>query len=117
MERDQRRADRILEGAPVGVVLSVVDDASQVFGFCCGRDAPPADRDQAYAEAEAGGRLPCSYALCPVWAAAEEWDEGVGRLFGAPERPETEVEDGSVQVGAEKPSQEEVRELFGLEVT
>lgn len=116
MERDQAKADRILEGAPVGVVLSAVDDTSQVFGFCCGTDDPPTDRDAAYAAAEAGGRLPCHHSLCPIWAAAEEWDEGLERLFGAPERPETEARDGSVQVGAEAASDAEIQEALGLEV-
>ena len=81
MELDQQRADRLLEGAPVGVVVSSVNDASTYHGFCAGEDPPPPDVDAAYDRAATGEvRLPRSYACCPIYAAAAEWD-AVSRLM------------------------------------
>lgn len=115
-ERDEKRADRILEGTPTGVVVSPVDDASTFWGFCCGVDEP-VDPEIAYARAEAGeARLPCTYSCCPIYAAAREWNEMQERLFGEPQRPETELveEDGSVKVGEEAVEESDIRELIGL---
>lgn len=77
MELDQKRADRILEGAPVGEFISAKDDPHTYFGWCAGDGQPVADPDQ----------IANHYTSCPIFQAAKEWDF-VERLFGAPERPE-----------------------------
>jgi hypothetical protein len=77
MEADHKRADRILEGAPIGVVLSMREDPSMVFGFCLGDDDCPSHPDE-----QRGGRIPRHYLACPIYAADKEIEEASKRLFG-----------------------------------
>jgi hypothetical protein len=77
MEADHARADRILEGAPIGVVLSMHEDPSMVFGFCLGDDAPATNADE-----QRGGRIPRHYTACPIYAADKDIEEASKRLFG-----------------------------------
>jgi hypothetical protein len=76
MERDQERADPIMEGAPVGVIISARDDASTFFAWCTGDGEPTTDPD----------RPTMHHSACPIFAAEKEWNE-VERLFGPVERP------------------------------
>lgn len=66
MERDAARADRILEGAPVGVFLSVKDDPSTILHFCCGTQAPSPDPD---------GEPVAHFSSCPVYLADHEIEQ------------------------------------------
>lgn len=71
MERDQRRADPVMEGSPVGVVVSARKDPSTFFAWCTGTGEPTLDPD-----------VPAMhYSACPVFAAEKEWNE-IERLFG-----------------------------------
>lgn len=101
MERDQARQDRILEGAPVGVVISGRDDPSTLFGFCCGTGAPQTSPD---------GPLTAHYTCCPIFAADREWDELQRRLFGSAERPNLEFE--REEVSYEEEDMFDIRELI-----
>src|SRR5438477_9807787 len=76
MARDAERVDKLMEGAPVGVVVSARDDPSVFFGFCCGTGSPTTDPD----------RLVQHYSACPIFAADREWSEGM-RLFERSETP------------------------------
>lgn len=62
MERDQARADRILEGAPVGVYVKAREDPSTLFNFCCGTAPPSPHPDQVVAH----------HTSCPIFAADRE---------------------------------------------
>lgn len=77
MERDAARADRILEGAPVGVFLTVKDDPSTIQHFCCGTQAPSPNPD---------GEPVAHFSSCPVYLADGEI-ESAQRAFAlkAPE--------------------------------
>jgi hypothetical protein len=77
MRADQERADSILEGAPIGVVLTMRDDPSMVFGFCLGDEAPVSHPDE-----QRGGRIPRHYTACPIYAADKEIEQVSKRLFG-----------------------------------
>lgn len=77
MERDAQRADPILEGAPVGVNLTMRGDPSMVFGFCLGDDMPARHADE-----QRGDRIPRHYTACPIYAADKEIEEASKRLFG-----------------------------------
>lgn len=84
MERDQARADRILEGAPVGVFVSIKDDLGTLLNFCCGAGPPMTDPDD-MANREFGQG---HYTGCPIWAADREVGQAE-RMFPF-ERPEPE---------------------------
>lgn len=76
MQRDAERADPIMEGAPVGIVITARDDPSVFFGFCCGTGMPTNDPD----------KLVQHYSACPIYAADSEWERGK-RLFAASATP------------------------------
>lgn len=80
MERDQARADPVMEGSPVGVVVSARKDPSTFFGFCTAEGAPTTDPD----------RLAAHYTACPIFAAEREWN-AIERLFGEVRRPDPEA--------------------------
>lgn len=99
MERDARRADPILEGAPVGVFISAREDPSTLRFLCCGRDAPSLSPDAEPVR---------HYTSCPVWAAGQELD-AAERAFAPASRPEPrEGEEADVRVlsGAEMTPEE-----------
>lgn len=81
MERDQARADPILEGAPVGVFISERDDPSTYHNLCAGAGAPVLSPDELPWRAFGQGH----YSACPIFAAALEIRE-TERLF-APSVP------------------------------
>lgn len=82
MERDQARADRILEGAPVGVFVKASEDPHTYFNFCAGDGLPTTDPDV----------WTKHYSSCPVYAASVEWN-GMQRVFGEVKpRPNLDVE-------------------------
>jgi hypothetical protein len=64
MERDSRRADRILEGSPVGVFVSAENDPKTLANFCFGTAAPTPDPDTVVSH----------HTSCPVWIAGKEID-------------------------------------------
>lgn len=70
MEADSKRADPILEGAPIGVFISAKDDPTTLAAFCFGTAQPQPDPDVVVAH----------YTSCPVWAAGREI-EGAQRAF------------------------------------
>lgn len=92
MERDQVRADRILEGSPTGIVVSAREDPSTFFGFCCGEGPPRLSPD---------GPLSAHYSCCPVYAADLEW-ERAQRLFGEMKREPEKVDAPGLSTGPEK---------------
>jgi hypothetical protein len=81
MRRDSERADRILEGSPVGVRLTIRDDPTTIVNFCLGTGEPLAAPDLILERAYGDGH----YTGCPVWLAGQEIDL-VERAF-AFERP------------------------------
>jgi hypothetical protein len=82
MERDQARADRIMEGAPTGVVVAAREDPSTFFGFCCGEDDATVSPDT--------DRLHAHFSACPIFLADREWT-AAERLFGEMQTKPTEV--------------------------
>ena len=82
MEADQARADPILEGAPVGVVIRAVDNSSTLANLCCGQGEPVADPDDLRAREYGQGH----YTACPIWCASKEIT-AMERLFGEDEAP------------------------------
>lgn len=84
MERDQARADRILEGAPVGVFITVRDDPSTIANLCAGRGDPVLSPDDLPRRPFGMGH----YSGCPIFAAELEVREAEARVFAAPDRSE-----------------------------
>jgi hypothetical protein len=87
MERDQARADRILEGSPVGVLVSARNDPTTFFGFCCGEDEAPNDPAAALED-----RIRAHFSCCPVFLADREITSMEDRLFKTSRRPEEDAE-------------------------
>lgn len=83
MAFDQARADPILEGAPVGVFVSVGDDPSTFFNLCAGQGGPVIDPDELPMRRFGEGH----YSACPIHLAQLEITRAE-RVFAAPERPE-----------------------------
>lgn len=81
MRDDQRRADSILEGAPVGVFISVKDDPSTLANLCCGQGEPVLSPDDLPNREFGQGH----YSACPIYAAAQEI-KAAERVFAAPDR-------------------------------
>lgn len=81
MERDQQRADPILEGAPVGVFISEGDDPSTYMNLCTGQGAPVLDPDELPLREFGMGH----YTACPIHVAGMEVT-AAERLF-APSDP------------------------------
>lgn len=104
MEHDQKRADPLLEGAPVGVFIRLAEDPSTYFNFCAGAGEPLADPDDLINRAFGMGH----YTGCPIYAAARELDH-LDRLFKPPERPDTSDE----HTGPQEFTAEEVEWLAG----
>lgn len=84
MENDAKRADPILEGAPIGVFISAGDDPSTLANLCCGKGEPVLSPDDLPARPFGYGH----YSACPVYAAGKEISEAE-RAFApaAPEEP------------------------------
>lgn len=72
MERDAQRADRILEGAPVGVMIRMRDDPSTLVNFCCGTGVPSPHPDTEPTQ---------HYTSCPIYAADREVQQVEDRAF------------------------------------
>lgn len=85
LERDQQRADPILEGAPVSVFIQARTDPSMIENFCAGQGDPLTDPDQMANRRYGQGH----YTGCPIWAAGVEINNAE-RAFAPRERPETE---------------------------
>jgi hypothetical protein len=79
MERDQARADSILEGSPIGVELRWRTDPSTLAAFCYGEGPPSSSEDPSQ-----------HYTACPIWCAGKDIDL-VERAFSAPEARNPEV--------------------------
>lgn len=72
MHREFQRIDSILGGGARGIVMTVAEDPSTVFGFCCGDDPPVSElpigsvrqEEQRYLEA---GISRAHYTNCELW--------------------------------------------------
>lgn len=84
MEADRAKADSVLEGAPVGVMIRVKDDPSTYFNLCAGQGQPvttPEDlQDRGWGQGH--------YTGCPVYAATVEL-AAAERAFAPKERAPT----------------------------
>lgn len=98
MEADQRRADSILEGAPVGVFITEREDPSTFHFLCCGTAAPSPHPDAEPVQ---------HYTSCPIWAAGLEIKEAE-RAFAPPARPEPQYAEGGATVTEEELDEEEL---------
>lgn len=83
MLNDSRRADSILEGAPIGVHIAALQDPSTLIRWCFGDGLP----------AVAPDRTPwvAHYTTCPVWLAEKELGQAMDRVGGVFEDAETEA--------------------------
>lgn len=111
--RDAERTDGVLERKDEGVVIVEEEDASTIYGFCCGRDAPPPDPKRLVGEAlsptHGRTRIPQSYACCNIWEAEKERaasDTAIDRF----ERPEPPT---AAELGEEKLTTAELNALVG----
>lgn len=86
MERDQKRADPILEGAPVGIFIRIAEDPSTYFNLCAGQGDPLVSPDDLPNRSWGQGH----YSGCPIYAASVELKE-LDRLFAPEPTPETET--------------------------
>lgn len=104
MKRDQERADPILEGAPVGVLITLRADPSTLANFCCGQGDVLVNPDDMVHRAFGMGH----YTGCPMHCAEREWHEAE-RLFEAD--PEPELDLAELVLGEQEITDGDVREL------
>lgn len=107
MERDQARADPILEGAPVGVFISKRDDPSTYFNLCAGAGEPVLSPDDLPDRRFGQGH----FSACPIFAADKEIREANARIFAPEARVEVDPEMPGVTFAGEEVSAEELAEL------
>lgn len=85
MLNDSRRADTILEGAPIGVWIAAVENPSTLIKWCFGDGLPQVDPD--------GHAEVAHYTTCPVWLAEYETrhiaEERVGGVYLDDEQEQT----------------------------
>lgn len=112
MERDQARADPMLEGAPVPVLIRIAEDPSTYFNFCAGQGEPLTDPDQMMQREWGEGH----YTGCPVYAAAREMDHISDRLFAPEREPEVDPDLPGVKMESGLATDEEVNWLMGERV-
>lgn len=103
MAEDEKRADRILEGAPVGVIIEAKSDPSVFFGFCCGQGHPTSDPE----------KVDEHFSSCPIFLADLEWTEGMKRLFEPAKDPVSAFMDQTaatpgLDIGEEKVTMEDL---------
>lgn len=106
MEADQARADPILEGAPIGVVLRAHTDPSVLGNLCCGHGEPVVDPDDLRHRAFGQGH----YTGCPVHIAGEEI-KATERAFAPVARAEIDPEAPGLDVGGMNVTQADLAEL------
>lgn len=111
MEADQARADPILEGAPIPVVIRAHSDPSTLMNFCCGRGEPVLSPDDLRFRELGQGH----HTGCPVYVAGHEI-RAVERAFAPEVRAEVDPEAPGLDVGGLEVSAQDLRDL-GLDGT
>jgi hypothetical protein len=104
MEEDAKRADPILEGAPVGVFIRVREDPSTIANLCAGTGEPILDPDNPPPREFGKGH----HTGCPIFCAGREIEQAQKAMERAFKAPDRDAHDGSV--GG-------VADIGGLDVT
>lgn len=90
IQQDARRADPILEGAPVGEVIRWRESPSFLANLCCGQGPPVAGPDSELRDREFGQG---HHSACPIYSAGREIEFATAehkRAFEAPVQPDLE---------------------------
>lgn len=111
MERDQARADPILEGAPVGVVIQLKDDPSTLGNLCCGQGDPVPDPDHLRHRRFGDGH----YTACPIFLADREIRQVEERLFGEMPDGPRDVSETFANTGEQELTEDEEATVRWLE--